>query len=260
MWLVNAGEHEPVIDPETWLDLQRFLDLRSDGRRPPSRTRLWSSLLWCGRCGTHMYASSSSKGTGGRGHSCGVYVCAEQFRNHSCSNPQVSERKITIQMLAHLEALASETPVGVARPKSSVHDPQKNLERQRTTLGERRSRLLLLFETGRIDLDSYDQRILDLDREQGRIQKEINALADRGVREAKMAQNLAQLAKLKPRIMLAGDPAAANRWLRGFISKIWIDSGQVTNVDYRRKDEQLQQPPLHVPVRASERQKETRLR
>ena len=134
-------------------------------------------------------------------------------------------------MLDHLEALASGMPVGVAPAKSSAHDPQQELERQCIALGERRTRLLLLFETGRIDLDAYDQRILDLEREQGRIQEQINALAVRRVRDAKMARNLAELAESKPRIMLAGDPAAANQWLRGFISKIWVDSGRVTNVE-----------------------------
>ena len=80
-------------------------------------------------------------------------------------------------------------------------------------------------------LEAYDQRILDLDREQSRNQEEINALAERRARDAKMAQNLVELAESKPQIMLAGDPAAANRWLRGFISKIWVESGQVTNVE-----------------------------
>lgn len=230
LWLVNAGEHEAVIDPETWLDLQRLLDRRSAGRRPPSRNRLWSGLLWCARCGTHMYAGTSSQGTGKAG-SVGVYMCAERFRNHSCSNPQVAERKITRQMLAHLEALVSDLPAATAASKGSKHDPQKELERQRGALAERRARLLLLFETGRIDLAAYDQRILELDREQSRIQKDINALAERTVREVQRARTLAQLAESKPRAILEGDPAAANRWLRGIISKIWVDSGRITSVE-----------------------------
>lgn len=60
-------------------------------------------------------------------------------------------------------------------------------------------------------------------------QKELGR--QRAMREAQLARNLAQLAESKPRATLEGDPAVANRWLRGIISKIWVDSGLVTSVE-----------------------------
>ena len=122
LWLVSAGQHEPVIDPATWLEMQRFLDARSKGRRPPSRNRLWSGLLWCGRCGSQMYAPTSTKRPG---RSYGAYICAERFRDRTaCNNPQVAESVVTAQMLAYMEAMQSRSPGAVAAAPTVVYDPQ----------------------------------------------------------------------------------------------------------------------------------------
>jgi hypothetical protein len=174
-----------------------------------------------------MYATTSTKRPG---RSYGAYVCADRFRERSaCDNPQIAESMVTEQVLAYLEAMRSSAPA--AATPTSAYDPQRELECQRATLGERRSRLLLLFETGRIDLPTYDQRTEDLDRELGRVQTEINALAERRVKAVRTERSITALAEAQLRTIVEGDQADANRWLRGVLSRIWIDNRLVTDVE-----------------------------
>ena len=112
-----------------------------------------------------------------------------------------------------------------------AYNPRKELERQRATIEERRKRLIILFETGRIELDAYDIRLAELHREQSRIQHEINTLEEKDAREARLARNLDAIRASVPRTVLAGDPAEANRWLRNLIVKVWVDDRKVVNVE-----------------------------
>ena len=57
-----------------------------------------------------------------------------------------------------------------------------------------------------------------------RVQAEINALAEQKVRETKKAKSLAELNLSQAKVILAGDSAAANRWLRNLLVKVWVDN------------------------------------
>lgn len=226
-WMVAPGQHPAVIDAETWLELQRFLDLRSTGRRPPSRNRIWSSLLWCARCGAQMYATTSTKS---HGRAYGAYVCATRFHDRSaCLNPQIPETVVTAQIEDYIEnELRPGLPeAGPAAPR--LYDPLPELERQRGQFADRRDRLALLFETGRIDLDAYDARIAQIDQDAGRLQAQIDALLAERVDNARRARAVDQVAR--GALHIAGDPAEANRWLRQVFRRIWIDDRQIVAVE-----------------------------
>jgi DNA invertase Pin-like site-specific DNA recombinase len=228
IWLVTAGQHEAVIEPATWLELQRFLDTRAVGRRPPSRNRIWSGLLWCSRCGSHMYATTSTKRPG---YSYGAYVCSEKFLNRTCDNPQVAETEVTRQMLEYLEALRSSVPVAAIADAPTSHDPQRELERQAIALAGRVERVGLLYETGRIGIDAYDSRMAELAIKRGKIRQEMQALAEKRVRETRISRNMEEIVVSPLQAILDGDHVVANRWLRGIISKIWVDNRMVVGVE-----------------------------
>jgi hypothetical protein len=227
IWLIAVGQHEAVIDPATWLELQQFLDARTMGHRPPSRNRIWSGLLWCARCGAHMYASTSTKRPG---YSYGAYLCSEKFLNRTCDNPQVAETEVTRQMLGYLEALRASAPVAADVP-ASRHDPQRELERQAAALLDRVERINLLYETGRIGIDAYDARIADLVVKENEIRQEVQALTEKRAQATRMSRSMTQITSSPLQDILEGDHAVANRWLRGIISKVWIDNRVVVGVE-----------------------------
>jgi DNA invertase Pin-like site-specific DNA recombinase len=226
VWLLMVGQHEAVIQPSFWLELQQFLDTRSEGRRPPSRTRIWSGLLWCARCGAHMYASTSTKRAG---TFYGSYVCSERLRRKACSNPQVPEDWVTGQMIKYLEALRSAMPVTIDAPTS--RDPAKELARQQEALVGRRERITLLYETGRIDINEYDRRISALDQKQAEMQDEMDKVKARLARASKLSRSMSEIAATELASILQGDRAVANRWLRSIISRVWIDNRVVVSVE-----------------------------
>jgi DNA invertase Pin-like site-specific DNA recombinase len=227
IWLVTVGRHQAIIEPGLWLELQRFLDLRSEGRRPPSRTRVWSSLLWCARCGAQMYATSSTRKHGETVY--GAYVCSEKFLNKSCDNPQVAETRITEQMFGYLLELAEHVP------ETNEEEQERNelgeVERQLASFLSRRRRVGLLFETERIDIDEYDKRIRDLNDQQSRLEERKQSLLTQGERSRKITEGIEGLTRESLQALFDGDAAIANRWLRGILYRVWVDGTAVVNVE-----------------------------
>lgn len=228
--IVAVGSHAPVIDPDKWLELQRFLAARSEGHRPPSRNRLWSGLLYCGKCGAVLYAGNIYD----RGN--GEYVCSQRRRYKACSNPHVSERTITEQVAAWLEALAN-APGLADTPLTDVvlaEPVRMDVDKELAELARRRERLLALFETGRIDLAAFDRRNGEIATIENGLRLQITRQESDGKRHLaamQQAQTLRDAASLF-RTRLAELPAAqANRWLRQLFRRIVVDERIVIRVE-----------------------------
>lgn len=72
------GQHEPIIDADTWRDYQRVRDERREtGAKPRAHAHLLSNLMICG-CGNRMHGKGSV--TGGKLYR--GYLCSEQLGNH----------------------------------------------------------------------------------------------------------------------------------------------------------------------------------
>jgi len=227
IWLVAVGKHDPVIEPATWLELQQFLDARAAGRRPPSRNRIWSGLLWCERCGAHMYATTSVKQNG---RIYGAYTCSARVLHQTCDSPQILESEVNAQMLEYLEALRSNIPIEEMNAPIS-HDPQRELDRQASSLLDRIERLNLLYETGRISLDTYDKRMGEIETKRDDIQREIALLAEKRAKETRTFRSMSEIVSFPLQNILDGDHAVANRWLRSIIYKVWVNGKTVTGVE-----------------------------
>lgn len=135
------------------------------------------------------------------------------------------------------EALATEVKaLEAGEPAPVAPSIVAGLEAQAVDLRTRRNRLLTLYETGRIDLDGFDQRAVEIDQAlEGvllRIDQERRAVES----EAGRTVRLAALEDLLPVIgerLAAVEPAAGNRWLREMIERVEIDDRQVTGVRLR---------------------------
>ncbi len=111
------------------------------------------------------------------------------------------------------------------------HDPQRELERQATALAERVERVGLLYETGRIGIDAYDLRMAELAIKQDGIRREMQGLAEKRVQETRISRSMEEIVVSPLQAIFDGDHVVANRWLRGIISKIWVDSRMIVGVE-----------------------------
>lgn len=227
--LVGLARHEPAISPEKWVELQRFLAQRSDGRRPPARNRLWSGLLYCGRCGAIMYAGNDKP------HSkTGEYVCSNRKRWHTCDNTYVMERVVNEQVAEWLDALAASVQDEITNANDRDLPAPPNLEKELADLKRRRERITALYETGRIEVEEWDRRVAEIASIEAGLRLQIASAIELRQRQISAAQQRQALAGAAPKfndnLALLSAPEA-NRWLRQLFRRIYIDNRVVTRIE-----------------------------
>lgn len=225
------GEHEAIIDMAAWRAVQRLLDLRAEGKRPPAKT-LWAGLLYCDYCGSRMYARTVPLA---RGVQIYYHCSGRAAKPPACDHANhVAEPLVTAAVAVHLRALYQEHAAalaGLAEPPPL--DNTALLERQRQTLLQRRDRLTMLFQLDRITLAEFDAQRADIGAELAAVEADLAAArqhsADAGRRQEVAAMLAAVLPTLETRLARL-DPAAGNRWLRGIFAAIRIRDKQVAAV------------------------------
>jgi hypothetical protein len=234
VYVVSEGKHEALIDVPTWLDLQALLDGRSKSRRPTSGRGLWSGILFCGVCGQRMYTDAR---TDKRGQERVNYRCGSRHTGQPCGNKAVSERKATFAVGQHLRAvLATYTPDEDVEATGPAWQAERArlLEREIKETGEERGRLVLLFKTGRIDLDEFDALRAETAAKLDRLEVELRALREKAVNRERRTGRLAVLGELLPDLegrLLAAPADEANRLLRQIFDAVHVVNGEVVSVE-----------------------------
>lgn len=88
-WVITKGTHEGIISPEEFMEVQRIRESKTEGKaKRNSPVHILNGLLWCGGCGSKMYARRRSAGI--------AYVCGNYFRNgkSSCTSHLIYEDEI----------------------------------------------------------------------------------------------------------------------------------------------------------------------
>lgn len=88
-WTITEGTHTAIIAKEEFLEVQRLRESKVVGRQMHKAAgHLLNGVLWCGNCGSIMYARKRAGGIG--------YVCGNYFRNgrSSCSSHFIYEEPI----------------------------------------------------------------------------------------------------------------------------------------------------------------------
>lgn len=234
VYVVSVGRHEPLLDVPTWLDLQALLDGRSKSRRPTSGRGLWSGILFCGVCGQRMYTDARLDK---KGREYVNYRCGSRQTGQPCGNKAVSERKATYAVGQHLRAvLAAYTPDEDQKDTGAGWSDERvrMLEREAKETGEEHSRLILLFKTGRIDLDEFDALRAETAAKAERLDAELRGLKEKRVSRERRVGRLAVLGELLPDLegrLLAAPADEANGLLRQIFEAIHLVNGEVVSVE-----------------------------
>ena len=231
VYVLSPGQHQALIDPPTWLEVQRLLDSRALSRRPASPRGLWAGILRCGVCGVRLYVDARRDKAGREyvNYRCGSRLTAER-----CGNPGLSERKATRLIAQHLRPILAEYTPDADPPPLPGADRSESLARELAGLTERRGRLIMLFETGRITLEEFDARERETAAQVAQVEADLQALRDAAGRGRRRAGRLALLAEILPTLeerLLAAPVTEANALLRQIFTEITIAHGEVTGVD-----------------------------
>lgn len=178
------GNHEVIIDIQTWELAQKEMARRRDGLTPAGRY-LMTGLLQCGVCGgpvVHLYARQKGK------YQYEYYACKAQHVRRKdggtgCSLGYKKVSEINNWVIDRLKQLAL-NPEDVAAELSANQEPANNdrliadLKAKLKAVDEKLERWYTAFEEGALNPGQLRDRIAALDEEKKTLQLRLEELDD----------------------------------------------------------------------------------
>ena len=221
---VYEGQHEPIIDPETW---EKAAQVRAAAKTSPGKGRgrqpsgphlFTKGLLKCGRCGAAMTPITQPRKTTGQYE---VYACSGHLEgSRACDQPRIRRELIDSAVLRFFEDVALDVDAtrtaieNAHQAKIREFDALRDqAQRDLVRAEERLARVRRDYQDGRLDADDWHEQRIELGAELYAATAQGEALdGQRVALEAEVAQIdtegavLAELAAI--RAMVAGDVTA----------------------------------------------------
>jgi site-specific DNA recombinase len=173
-WVIQEGTHEPIIDPETWEEVQKKTERKRLPARAQRSTHLLSGILKCGLCGSGM----SYDRAGSKNNKYGVYRCSANKNKGTCSGKvyrSIELEEIFKQSLLQLSKTFSLQFVPSIEPAKHVLTSSV-LEQKVHNAKKRYQRKVEAYAAGLIELE-------DLQLEKEKMDKVVDELQDTEVIE-----------------------------------------------------------------------------
>ena len=177
-----VGAHEPLVDEETWSQVQAMLDSHRYGERQRIHNHFLKSTVVCGQCGARLSVQNAknSKGT-----IYPYFVCARRCRLHDCTFTAVLINVVEDRMVDLYRAIQLSTE-DRAQIEHYLHDELSQIEgdkakavrsltTRRTNIEDRRRRLLHAHYEGAIPLDLLKEEQAKLTSELNQIERQLAA-------------------------------------------------------------------------------------
>ena len=177
-----VGAHEPLVDEETWSQVQAMLDSHRYGERQRIHNHFLKSTVVCGQCGARLSVQNAknSKGT-----IYPYFVCARRCRLHDCTFKAVlidvvEDRMVDLYQTIQLSA-ADRTQIEhylhdeLSQIEGEKDKAVRSLTTRRTNIEDRRRRLLHAHYEGAIPLDLLKEEQAKLTSELGHIERQLAA-------------------------------------------------------------------------------------
>jgi site-specific DNA recombinase len=103
-WVVTEGTHEAIVSREEFFEAQKIRESKGFGRQPHKDTvHVLRGLIWCGSCGSAMYAKRTTDGV--------AYVCGNYCRNGRavCKSHFISEKEVIGFICEEMETMFTGT-------------------------------------------------------------------------------------------------------------------------------------------------------
>ncbi len=156
-WLLVENTHEPILDPDTYDQLQ--LVLRQNRRIAPRSKNsefLLSGLVYCGHCGSKMYGLNASfAGSGKAYRPPAKYLCSGYSKKGHCFHHYIHtidlDKHVMNEVFRLAEAALAQELDGVSLQATTLQEGLAHTKRQLSAMDERFARQLRAFELGIID-------------------------------------------------------------------------------------------------------------
>ncbi|MFI3214635.1 MAG: recombinase family protein [Eubacteriales bacterium] len=190
-YIIVPGTHEPIISEETFEKVieQHMINVKKFGNIPKRETtppNIFKGLIFCGVCGSPLYASSSSVTTSVQEHIYHFYYCKNKLRVvDKCSLKHIS-REMVLQAVIetvkkHIEEIVlAKHKIIDSRRKNSVIANQnlikadiRNIEAQISNANKYKKSLLEQYLSKKVNETTYLEFISSYDLDIEKLNQEI---------------------------------------------------------------------------------------
>ena len=177
-----AGAHEPLVDEETWSQVQAMLDSHRFGERERQHNHHLKTTVYCGLCGARLLVQNTRNS---KGDLYPYFICAKRQRLHDCAfravlidvvEDRMSDLYRTIQLSSQDRQLVEQYV------REELHHLQRDKDRtirslttRRTNLEDKRRRLMHAHYEGAIPLDLLKEEQAKLTSELSQIERQLTA-------------------------------------------------------------------------------------
>lgn len=193
---IYRGQHEPLIDMETFARAQKLLHSRARiaaSKPDPFKSRtLLGGLLYCENCGARYLAKGNYSGRGDHRVYRPYYTCYSRAKTNrsmvvdpTCRNPSYAVTLLDHTVIEEVRRLASdprEFDAAVAAGRSDTSrqrrrsaDAENAIMHRLDEIDAHTSRLLDLYQRG-LAIDKISNRLDALDKEKGALQESLQEL------------------------------------------------------------------------------------
>lgn len=160
--VIYKGEHEPIIDVETFNEVQRLLKVRSENfdpalKHPFKANHLLTGFTYCGECGGRVSCTT--------GHNYSYYGChrntsdPRQKAKPKCKTPNYNVKVLDAIVIDEVLKLAFDD-----KAIKAIIKPRKEVSHKKAikSLQNQKSRLIDLYAVGGIELEALQIRINEI--------------------------------------------------------------------------------------------------
>ncbi len=166
------GIHAPIINEELFMKVQKKININKKAAyvRKPDADQLLSGIICCPLCGKAMYYVESFNTKKGCKYYTPLYRCgASNVNRKQCKGFSISKRKVDEQVLKKLESIIDHDIVNELAQKAIniknneiVQDKLNLVEMNLNEAIKVRDKYIILFETGKVNMDIFSDRINEL--------------------------------------------------------------------------------------------------
>jgi site-specific DNA recombinase len=232
---VFQGRHEPLIDQDTFDQVQELLDMaRVSGERTQKHNHYLKGTVYCGECGGRMIYGLSR---GNNGQQYAYFFCASRIRGSACrmrtnirpelieeaidrhyaTNPPQLEAADIAKRTAAIEALAAVSQEAVQKVRAIKSELIDKLEGEQV-------RLLRLHaeEGGDISPNAFRRERERMDREIAAAKKSLAATEQQLNFDAGLLRMALELADDIAEVYRTADPALKRGFNQAFFKRIMV--------------------------------------
>ena len=177
-----AGAHEPLVDEETWSQVQAVLDSHRFGERERRHNHHLKTTVYCGLCGARLLVQNTRNS---KGDLYPYFICARRQRTHDCAfravlidvvEEQMNALHRTIQLSRQdcqlVEQYVREELRRLERDKDRTI---RSLTTRRTNIEDKRRRLMHAHYEGAVPLELLREEQTQLTSELDHIERQLAA-------------------------------------------------------------------------------------